>query len=111
MTSNSIINDMQLVAKNGFRFVPIDVTEFGDYLMRGPESFVSVSGQLRAFNGAYFAAINTAASLIVSANTPLSIIDGLNHDWQASESITNTTASKFGLTGWLSSSNIVNITV
>ena len=111
VTSNSIINDMQLVAKNGFRFVPIDVTEFGDYLMRGPESFVSVSGQLRAFNGAYFAAINTAASLIVSANTPLSIIDGLNHDWQASESITNTTASKFGLTGWLSSSNIVNITV
>ena len=111
VTSNSTINGMQLVAKNGFRFGSIDLTEFGDYLMRGPESFVSVSGQLRAFDGANFAATNTAASLIVSANTPLTIIDGLNHDWQGSASITNTTASKFGLTGWLSSANIVNITV
>ena len=61
---------MQLVAKNGFRFGPIDLTEFSDYLMRGPESFVRVSGQLRAFERANFAAINTAASLIASANTP-----------------------------------------
>ena len=111
VTSNSTINGMQLVAKNGFRFGSIDLTEFGDDLTRGPESFVSVSGQLRAFDGANFAATNTAASLIVSANTPLTIIDGLNHDWQASASITNTTASKFGLTGWLSNANIVNITV
>ena len=111
MTSNSIINGMQLIAKNGFKFGSIDLTEFGDYLMRGPESFVSVNGQIRAFDGANFAATDTAASLIVSASTPLSIIDGLNHDWQASPWITNTTASKFGLIGWLSSAYIVYITV
>ena len=75
---------MQLIAKNGFKFGSIDLTEFGDYLLRGPESFVSVSGQILAFDGANFAATDTAASLIVSASTPLSIIDGLNHDWQAS---------------------------
>lgn len=111
VTSNSTINGMQLVAKNGFQFGSIDLTEFGDYLLRGPESFVSVNGQLRAFDGANFAATNTSASLIVSSSTPLNIIDGVNHDWLASASITNATASKSGLTGWLSNANIVNITV
>lgn len=111
VTTNSTINGMQLVAKNGFQFGSIDLTEFGDYLMRGPESFVSVNGQLRAFDGANFAATNTSASLIVSPSTPLTIIDGFNHDWVAAASITNATASKSGLTGWLSNASIVNITV
>lgn len=111
VTNNSTINGMQLVAKNGFQFGSIDLTEFGDYLMRDPESFVSVNGQLRAFDGANFAATNTSASLIVSSSTPLNIIDGSNHDWQATASITNSTASKSGLMGWLSNANVVNITV
>lgn len=111
VTNNSTINGMQLVAKNNFRFGSIDLTEFGDYLMRDAESFVSVSGQLRAFEGSNFAATNTSSSLIVSPSTPLNIIDGMNHDWSASASITNTTAAKSGLVGWLSNANIVNITV
>jgi hypothetical protein len=111
VTNNSTINGMQLVAKNGFKFGSIDLTEFGDYLMRDAESFVSINGQLRAFDGANFAATNTSSSLIVSALTPLNIIDGNNHDWEASASITNATASKSGLIGWLSNANIVNITV
>lgn len=110
-TTNSTINGMQLVAKGGFKFGSIDLTEFGDYILRGADSFVSVNGQLRAFDGANFAATNTSSSLIVSSATPLNIIDGSNHDWQASASITNSTASKSGLTGWLSNANIVNITV
>jgi hypothetical protein len=111
VTNNSTINGMQLVAKNGFRFGSIDLSEFGDYLMRDAESFVSVSGQLRAFDGANFAATNTSSSLIVSPSTPLNIVDGMNHDWSATASITNTTAAKSGLVGWLNSANIVNITV
>ncbi len=111
VTNNSTINGMQLVAKNGFKFGSIDLTEFGDYLMRDAESFVSINGQLRAFDGANFAATNTSSSLIVSVLTPLNIIDGNNHDWEASASITNATASKSGLIGWLSNANIVNITV
>ena len=111
VTSNSTINGMQLVAKNGFRFGSIDLTEFGDYLMRDAESFVSVSGQLRAFDGANFAATNTSSSLLVSPSTPLNIIDGMNHDWLAIASITDSTAAKSGLVGWLSSADIVNITV
>ena len=111
VTNNSTINGMQLVAKNGFRFGSIDLAEFGDYLMRDAESFVSVSGQLRAFDGANFAATNTSSSLIVSPSTPLNIIDGTNHDWSATASITNATAAKSGLVGWLNSANIVNITV
>jgi hypothetical protein len=111
VTTNSTINGMQLVAKNGFQFGSIDLTEFGDYLMRDAESFVSVNGQLRAFDGANFAATNTSASLIVSSTTPLNIIDGFNHDWLAAASITNATASKSGLTGWLSNASVVNITV
>lgn len=111
VTNNSTINGMQLVAKNGFQFGSIDLSEFGDYLMRDAESFVSVSGQLRAFDGANFAATNTSSSLIVSSSTPLNIIDGMNHDWFATASITNATAAKSGLVGWLSSANTVNITV
>ena len=102
VTNNSTINGMQLIAKNGFRFGSIDLAEFGDYLMRDAESFVSVSGQLRAFDGANFAATNTSSSLIVSPSTPLNIIDGMNHDWTATASITNATAAKSGLVGWLS---------
>ena len=111
VTSNSTVNGLQLVAKNGFQFGSITLTEFGDYLMRDADSFVSVSGQLRAFDGANFIATNTASSLVVSSSTPLNIIDGANHDWQASASITNATASKSGLTGWLSNSKVVNVTV
>lgn len=111
VTNNSTINGMQLVARNGFQFGSISLTEFGDYLMRGANSFVSVNGQLRGFDGVNFAATNTSAPLIVSSSTPLNIIDGFNHDWQASASITNATASKSGLTGWLSNASIVNITV
>jgi hypothetical protein len=111
VTSNSTINGMQLVAKNGFQFGAIDLAEFGDYILRGANSFVSVSGQLRAFDGANFASTNTANSLALSSATPLNIIDGINHDWSASASITNTTAAQSGLVGWLSSASIVNITV
>lgn len=54
VTNNSTINGMQLVAKNGFQFGSIDLSEFDDYLMRDAESFVSVNGQLRAFDGVNF---------------------------------------------------------
>jgi hypothetical protein len=111
VSNNSTISGMQLVAKNSFQFGSIDLTEFGDYLMRGSESFVSVNGQLRAFDGANFSATNTSASLIVSSSTPLNTIDGFNHDWLTTASITNATASNSGLTGWLSNASVVNITV
>ena len=110
-TNNSTINGMQLIAKNGFQFGAIDLTEFGDYLMRDAESFVAVNGQLRAFDGANFAATNTSTSLILSALTPLNIVDGTNHDWLASASITDATLSKAGISGWLSNASVVNITV
>ena len=111
VTANSTINGMQLVAKNNFQFGSIDLTEFGDYLMRGSESFVDVRGQLRAFDGANFANTNTSAALIVSALTPLTIIDGGNHEWMASASINNSTLSQAGVSGWLSGASVVNITV
>lgn len=110
-TSNSTVNGMQLVSKNNFKFGSIDLIEYGDYILRGNENFVDVKGQVRAFDTARFAATNSSSSLIVSDTTPLNIIDGNNHDWQASASINSATISKSGLANWLSSADIVNVTI
>lgn len=111
---SSTANGMYLVAKNGFKFGSISLSEFGDYFIDGSGQ-VSVLGQLRAFDASADAnpvLTQTSSNLMLSPTTPLNINDGLNHDWFATASINNTSNTVIsGNAGWLSNATKVGFTV
>ncbi len=90
---NSTVSGLVLTAKSGFRFGAFDLAEFGDYTLSGTGSLVRVLGQLRAFNLADSLNTQTTSSLQVSPLTPLTLADGLNHDWSAAARIDASTAA------------------
>jgi PEP-CTERM motif len=82
-TSRGTTN-IQILAKNGFEVGALNLQERGDYLLRGANSFVGVSGQTRAF------AINNPLfdiSAAIVSSTPLTLQDGVQHNWVASSSL------------------------
>lgn len=68
----------------GIDFSSISVSEAGDYKLRGANSFVNVGGQIRAFDVA-----NSFVQLTnnITPTAPLTINDGLNHDWTATAAL------------------------
>lgn len=84
---NSTISGMVLTAKGDFRFGAFDLAEFGDYTLSGAGSLVRVQGQLRAFDIADSLDTQTTNSLVVNPLTPLTLADGINHDWTATARI------------------------
>ncbi len=119
-TTNSTISGMVIDAKNGFVFGSLLLAEFGDYTLIGALSSVNVAGQLRAFDVGSMPDkslfTQTASNLVVNPATPLGIIDGANHDWQASALIDNTTPVTpplFGTAqnGWLVAADKVGLTI
>jgi hypothetical protein len=111
---SSTASGLYLVAKNGFKFGSLSLTEFGDYFIDGTGQ-VSVLGQLRAFDasvGANPILTQTSSNLVVSATTPLNNNDGANHDWFAEASIVNTSNTVIpGHAGWLANATKVGFTV
>lgn len=91
VTTNSTISGLTLIAKNNYVFGSFLLAEFGDYQLIGGGSTVSVAGQLRAFDIANPIFTQTTSNLAVNPLTPLNLNDGINHDWQASASITGST--------------------
>lgn len=114
-TTNSTITGMVIDAKNGFGFGDLLLAEFGDYTLTGALSSVRVQGQLRAFDFANPIYTQTAADLVVNPATPIGVIDGANHNWQASSLIDNTTpvTPVFGRAdnGWLVTADKVGLTI
>lgn len=92
VSTNSTISGLVLKAKDGFRFGAFSLAEFGDYTLSGPGSMVQVQGQLRAFNLASSLFTQTTGQLQLNPLTPLTINDGLNHDWNATARIDASTA-------------------
>jgi hypothetical protein len=90
---NSTISGLVLTAKGDFQFGAFDLAEFGDYTLSGAGSSVRVQGQLRAFDLANSLNTQTTNSLVVSPLTPLTLVDGINHDWTASARIDASTAA------------------
>jgi len=116
VTTNSTISVLVLDAKNGYSFAELLLGEFGDYTMTGALSSVSVQGQLRAYDIADSLSTQTAADLSVNPATPLSIIDGANHNWQASARIDDNTPVTPPLFGqahdqWLGTADQVSLTI
>jgi hypothetical protein len=89
---NSTVSGIVLTAKDGFRFGAFDLSELGEYELAGDGSLVRVQGQLRAFNVADSLNTQTTSSLRVSASTPLTLADGIAHDWAAAARVDETTA-------------------
>lgn len=83
VSTNSTISGIELVAKNGYGFGSVSLSEFGDYTLSGSNSSVQVLGQLRGFNVANASFTQTTANLALSPLTPLTLADGANHDWLA----------------------------
>jgi len=96
VSTNSTVSGITLIAKNNYQFTSFALSEFGDYLLDGVGSSVSVHGQLRAFNLANPVFTQTSNNLVVNPLTPLALNDGVNHDWQASALIDGTTGVTSG---------------
>lgn len=92
VTTNSTVSGLVLTAKNGYQFGAFDLAEFGDYRLNGASSFVTVTGQLRAFNVASSINTQTASFLAVDGSTPLTINNGLLQPWLATARIDAGTA-------------------
>jgi hypothetical protein len=69
-TQDSTIN-LQLLPHAGQQITAVSLTERGDYLLRGNQSFVEVTGQIRLFD----------------LDHPLTVADGVVHNWQAGAQI------------------------
>lgn len=91
-TTNSTVTGLVLTAKNGYKFGAFELAEFGDYLISGAGSLVRVQGQLRAFNVASSLVTQTTNALTVNPLTPLTLNDGLLHDWNANARIDSSTS-------------------
>jgi hypothetical protein len=84
-TTTSFIN-LTLIAKQGFSFGALSLTERGDYRLNSPGSSVFVGGQLIAFDptdlGSY-----SFDSIDPNPSTPMNIIDNTLKPWRADASL------------------------
>lgn len=73
--------DILLKPSANLRLSSVDLSEGGDYLMMGQNSFVNALGQMRVRNNA-----NPSMEIVssIAPAAPLSIKDGINHNWAAS---------------------------
>ena len=112
VTDNSTLNGLTLIAHPGFEFGALSLTEFGDYLLSGANSSVTVGGQLRAFDPSNSVFTQTSNNISVNSATPLTVNDGANHDWAAAATINSSTATIIpGGNPWLSSASSVGLTL
>lgn len=112
VTDNSTLNGLTLIAHTGFQFGALTVAEFGDYILSGANSNVTVGGQLRAFDPSNSVFTQTSNNIAVSAATSLKINDDVNHNWVAGASINNSTSTIIpGGNPWLSSASSVGLTL
>lgn len=91
-TQNSTIAGLVLTARSGYQFASFSLSESGSYMVSGAYSEVVLTGKLQAFNTAASLSTQTAASLGIAPNTPLTLNDGVSHDWSAAARIDSTTA-------------------
>jgi hypothetical protein len=111
-TGATTASNIQLVANPGFHFGSLQLTEFGDYLLSGAGSTVSLSGELIAFDGD--ANANPIASYTTSTITPnglLNVNSGSAVNWSATAGITNATPTFGGGGAWLASAGTVDLSI
>ena len=86
LTVSSTLN-LHITPHAGMDFSSVNLGESGDYKLSGANSFVSVSGQIRAFDVANPLPLSSHLTNNIIATSPLNMIDGLNHDWNATAAL------------------------
>jgi PEP-CTERM motif len=76
--------NFQIIPKSNFEVASLTLLERGDYVLRGADSFVGVSGQTRAF-GLLNPMMETSASITSASN--LAIATGSQQNWIGSSSL------------------------
>lgn len=83
VTANSTVN-LKIIPKNGFVLGNLFLQERGDYVLRGANSYVEVTGQTRAFLTTN--PFNELSNAITSL-APMLVRNGLQNNWSASSFI------------------------
>jgi hypothetical protein len=107
-------SDIQLVANPGFQFGGLQLTEFGDYLLQGTGSSVSLSGELIAFDGDATGnpiATYTTGTITPNPSLPLNLNTGTSQNWSGSAAITNATSPVGGGGAWLSGATTIDLSI
>jgi hypothetical protein len=113
-TGVTTASGIQLVANPGFHFGSLQLTEFGDYRLKGSGSSVSLSGELIAFDGDATAnpvATYTTGTITPNPALPLNINTDSAQNWSASATIINSTQTLGGSGPWLAGAGTVDISI
>ena len=110
-TGATTASGIELIANHGFQFGSLQLTEFGDYLLSGANSSVSVSGELIAFGTTNPVSTYTTSTITPSAALPLNLNSGSSQNWSATAAIDNTTQSVYGSSGWLANSSTIDVSI
>ncbi|MEQ1591550.1 MAG: hypothetical protein ABL892_04075 [Thiobacillaceae bacterium] len=79
--------NLRITPHAGMDFSSVNLGESGDYTLSGANSFVTVTGEIRAFDVANPSPLSSHLTNNIIATAPLNIIDGLNHDWNATAAL------------------------
>jgi PEP-CTERM motif len=82
-TSVGTVN-FQILAKDNFALLDIALLERGDYLLRGADSFVGVTGQTRAFS---LRNPMMDVSSPIASTTSLNVATGSQQNWQGTSTL------------------------
>jgi hypothetical protein len=108
-TTASLANGIQLVAHAGYQFGNLGIAALGDYQMTGAGSSVNVTGSISA-SDANRPQTLTVSNLVINPLTPLNIIDGADHNWYGTASISNSTPTVTpGNNPWLGSASTIDL--
>lgn len=91
-TASSTVN-LRIIPKNGFTVGTFALQERGDYVLRGANSYVEVTGQTRAF--LLSSPFNDLSAPIVTSG-PMTVRNGLQNNWQASSMINMSSLNQSG---------------
>ncbi len=102
VTVSALLQGVELQMSGGLLFGGLQAGVFGDYLMRGVNSSVALTGSVGTIDLGNASDTVSYAALALSPDTPLTVKDGLSHDFSAgAANAADAGASSVGIE-WLS---------
>jgi hypothetical protein len=111
VATDSTASGIIITAHPGFTFGTLSLSEFGDYLLQGPGSSVSVAGELVAFDYNNPFTTVTQVDQVTNPALPLTINDGTTHNWETSAVINNSSTPTTGGSPWLAGASQVDFEI
>ena len=121
VTAYGTANGITITPNAGYSFSSLALTEFGDYLLLGNSAnYVSVSGEMIAFDPSNLTGTHTVANITGAAGYPLNVFSSpanpQTQQWSSTATITDSTVPTNALgqpigPAWLASATSINLTV